>query len=121
MTETEPKDVLVHASARDLAGKWAVNVASDERCYWRVSGTPKQTEAGRRIWFEDGGTIHAWGEIVEVTDGRIWFEAAYGTHLPCFDDAPTRGFTYIEPLLPRLDDAEWSNEPDGKISVEEPA
>lgn len=108
-------DVLIHAGSQDLAHKWTEKLAADEQAYWRVNGTPRQTEPGQRVWFEYNGTIHAWGEIVDLEDGRIWFDGAHEVHLPCLDDAPTRGFTYIQPLLPRLQEAEWHVEPTGEI------
>lgn len=102
---TESNDVLIHAGAQDVNHKLKSNLAADEWAYWRVNGTPRQTEAGRRIWFEYNGRIHAWGEIVDLEDGRIYFDGAEQTDLPCPDDAPKRGFTYVDPLLPRLEQA----------------
>ena len=111
------QDILIHAGAQDLGHKWVTNLSDDELAYWRVSGTPRQTEPGHRIWFEHNGTIHAWGEIVSLDDGRIWFDGARQTHVPCLDDAPTRGFTYIDPLLPRLEETEWHEKDSGEIVV----
>lgn len=101
-----PHDVLIHAGAQNLAHKWMENLGPDEEAFWRVNGTPRQTELGRRVWFEDNGTIFAWGEITALDDGRLWFDGARQTDVPCIDDAPTRGFTYIDPLIPRLLDAD---------------
>lgn len=120
MTDATAHDVLISVSPSDLAGKWRANLTSEMRAYWRVSGTPRQTEPGRRVWFESTlleDTIFAWGEILDLTDGRLWFDAAHETHLPALDDAPSRGFTYIEPLLPRLADTEWHTAPTGEIVV----
>lgn len=99
-------DVLIHARAQDLAHKWAENLGPDEEAFWRVNGTPRQTDPGSRVWFEDNGTIYAWGEITALEDGRLWFDGARRTDVPCIDDAPTRGFTYVEPLIQRLQDAD---------------
>lgn len=118
-TDDTANDVLIHAGPQDLAHKRVERLASDELAYWRVTGTPRQTKPGRRVWFEHNGTINAWGEIVELEDGRIWFDGAHETYVPCLDDAPTRGFTYIDPLLPRLEQAEWHTEPTGEIVVED--
>lgn len=122
MTDTK-NDVLIQSGAQDLAHKRPSNLGPDEVAYWRVTGTPRQTEPGQRIWFASPllDCIHAWGEITRIEAGRIYFDAAHETHLPCLDDAPTRGFTYIDPLLPRLEDAEWSEEPTGEIVVEREA
>lgn len=110
-------DVLIRAGASDLGHKWVETLGADERAYWRVNGTPRRTAAGRRVWFAHLDRIHAWGEITDLTDGRIWFDGAHQTDLPCLDDAPTRGFTYIDPLLPRLENAEWRTLPNGEIEV----
>ena len=100
---TESQDVLIHASHSDVAHKHRPALAADEEAYWRVNGTPRQTEPGQRIWFEDHGRIHAWGLITALEDGRLWFDRARLVDLPCPEDAPTRGFTYVEPLAGRLD------------------
>lgn len=115
MTDDTDQDIIIHASAQDLGHKWVAKLGDDERAYWRVNGTPRQTEPGRRIWFEHNERIHAWGEIVELEDGRIWFDGARETHLPCLDDAPTRGFAYIDPLFPRLEETEWHVQDTGEI------
>ena len=118
MTDTT-HDVLIEAGAQTLAHKWRPTLAPDEEAYWRVSGTPRQTEPGRRVWFAAPrlDVIHAWGKITALDDGRLWFDGARGTHVPCLDDPPTRGFTYIDPLLPRLEDVEWEEQPTGRIEV----
>lgn len=95
-------DVLIHAPATDLAHKWSENLGTDEIAYWRVTGTPRQTEPGQKVWFEYDGRIHSWATITDLADGRLYFDGAQQTDLPCPDDAPTRGFTYIDPLEPRL-------------------
>jgi len=113
------KDVLIQATQSELFHKQPVNLEEDEEVFWRVSGTPRETEPGRRIWFSYNGSIHAQGTITELEDGRIWFDSAKSTHVPCLDDAPTRGFTYIEPLLPRLEETDWSVEETGEIVIEQ--
>lgn len=112
-----PQDVLVHAPVTDVIHKHPTNLSSDEEAYWRVNGTPRQTETGRRIWFEYQDSIHAWGEITALEDGRIWFDAAHETYVPCLDNAPTRGFTYIDPLLPRLEEVDWSVSSTGEFVI----
>lgn len=104
-TADEPKDVLINADTGDLAGKWLPQLPDDHEAYWRVSGTPRQTEPGQTVWFaHDPAGIFAWGRITRLEDGRLWFDGARETDLPCLDDAPTRGFTYIDPLRDRLQD-----------------
>lgn len=115
--DEDTRDVLIHAGASDLAHKRPDKLGDDEVAYWTVSGTPRQTEPGRQVWFEYDDIIHAHGEITAVEDGRIYFDAAKETHVPCLDDAPTRGFTYIDPLVPRLDDTDWHVEPTGETVV----
>jgi len=105
---TDTKDVLIRTAHADVEHKRPAVLADDEEAYWRVSGEPQQTEPGRKIWFARGDHIHAHGEITALEDGRIWFDAAHETYVPCLDDAPPQGFTYVEPLIPRLDDTEWS-------------
>jgi len=104
------KDVLIHTSASNLGHKWLINLGPDEEAFWRVNGTLRQTETGRRVWFEDIGRIHAWGKITALEDGRLWFDGARQVDLPCLDDAPSRGFTYIEPLVPRLAEHDFGGE-----------
>lgn len=116
---SEPQDVLIQASPQDLAHKWADKVPDGNVCYWTVNGTPRRTEPGRRVYFASTSIedIYAWAEIVELEDGKIWFEPVQETHLPCLDDAPTRGFRYIDPLLPRLQETDWGEKPTGEIVV----
>lgn len=116
--DPDTKDVLISASSSDIAHKRVTNLSSHEEAFWRVSGTPQQTGPGRRVWFVDRDTIHAYGEITALEDGRLWFDGAHETYLPCLDDAPTRGFCYIEPLIPRLDDTDWSVTDAGEFVVE---
>mgnify|MGYP000347924834 CR=1 FL=1 len=106
MDETN-RDVLVSATWDDLAHKRPETLTGDEEAYWRVSGTPRQTAPGQRVWFADEDRIIAWGEITALADGRLWFDGAHETTVPLLDDPPARGFTYIYPLAPRLREDDW--------------
>jgi len=103
----KPNEVLIHASPSDLAHKHVNNLSDDEEAFWRVSGTPRQVEPGRRIWFEWDGRIHAWGTITALEDGRLWFDGARRVDYECPVEAPTRGFKYIDPLTPHFADGSW--------------
>ena len=100
------QDVLIHADPEEVAHKHLDEIAHVEDAYWRVNGEPRRTEPWCRIWFEDDGRIHAWGIITDVEDGRIWFDGARSTDLPCPVDAPTRGFKYVDSLTPRLSESQ---------------
>jgi|GEM_PF-2326994 len=109
-SEDRTKDVLISATAGDLAHKRPLALDADEDAYWRVAGTPRQTAPGRRVWFADrdapGDTdrVIGWGEITALEDGRLYFDGARDVCLPCLDDPPSRGFTYVDPVAPRLRD-----------------
>ena len=90
-------DVVIRSTADKLAHKWEGNVPADHECYWTVSGTPRQTTAGNRIWFVRENHAFATAEITDVEDGRIWFEPLRSVDMPMPEDAPTRGFRYINP------------------------
>ncbi|WP_337653265.1 hypothetical protein [Halomontanus rarus] len=90
------KDVLIYADERTVEHKLAENIPDGhDQCFWTVSGTPRQTGPGASILFSDGDRVHARGEVVEVTRGRIWFSPLE----TCDDDLPcepvTRGFKYV--------------------------
>jgi len=93
---TAHSDVLIRADPDSLTHKLARNLDADEVAYWRVSGTPRQTDAGQLIAFARDGRIHTVGEITGVAEGRLYFEAAERTDRPVPRDPPTRGFTYVE-------------------------
>lgn len=90
------KDVLIHTTESSIAHKRRGNVPADETPFWTVSGTPRQTEPGCRIWFEADGELIATGEIVDVEAGRIWFEPLSEADGEPPVDPPSRGFTYVD-------------------------
>ncbi|WP_276257211.1 hypothetical protein [Halomontanus rarus] len=89
------KDVLIYADERTVEHKLESEVPDGNQCFWTVSGTPRQTDAGCEVLFSDGDRVHARGEVVDVTRGRIWFTPLE----KCDDDLPcepvTRGFKYV--------------------------
>ena len=90
-------DVLIYADRVDVEHKLRGNLADEhDRCYWTVSGTPRQTEPGCRVLFTDGERVHAAGEITDVEDGRLWFDPLerVDEELPC--EPTTRGFKYVK-------------------------
>ena len=99
-------DVVIHASVSAVAHKHVDDLGDDEEAFWRVNGEPRRTEPGRHIWFETDGRIHGWGMITGVEDGRIWFDGLRKDDLPCPVSVPTRGFKYVDPLVPEFSDYE---------------
>lgn len=90
------RDVLIHTTEEQLKHKQRGNVPDGETPFWTVNGHPRQTEAGERIWFEAEGRLIATAEIVDVTDGRIWFEPLKQIDVEAPVDPPTRGFSYVD-------------------------
>lgn len=90
------KDVLISATEDAVEHKMVGEVQDGEMCYWTVHGTPRQTEAGRRVWFARDGRLFASGEITGVEDGRIWFAPLQSEDRDAPEDPPSRGFQYIE-------------------------
>ncbi|GGL70210.1 hypothetical protein [Halocalculus aciditolerans] len=92
----EHRDVHVHADLNAVEHKLAANLPADEVAFWTVNGMPRQTGAGARIVFSTNDRVVAEGEIVDVVDGRIWFdglEETDGEVIPAIQP-PTRGFKY---------------------------
>ncbi|QIO25468.1 hypothetical protein [Haloarcula sp. JP-L23] len=98
MDSDDYMDVLVHTTDEQIDHKLRENVPDGHTCYWTVTGTPRQTRFGQRIWFETDGRIVAGGQIEGVETGRIWFSPLERVDVAPPTDPPTRGFTYIEPL-----------------------
>jgi len=91
-------DVLIQTSHDALEHKMAGEVPVGHLPFWRVTGTPRQTEPGRAILFSDGQRVIARGVIAKLEEGRIWFSPLEGVDEDLPDDAPTRGFTYVDPV-----------------------
>jgi prepilin-type processing-associated H-X9-DG protein len=89
------QDVLISASAADVKHKLRQNVTDGHQCYWRVSGTPRQTAPGASVLFADGHGVHSKGEITALEDGRIWFTPLERVNETAPRDPPSRGFTYV--------------------------
>lgn len=89
-------DVLIQTDTDELEHKLEGNVPDDEVCYWTVSGKPQRTTAGRDVLFTDGDRVIGRAEIVDVEDGRLWFEPV----TPVDEELPTapttRGFKYVD-------------------------
>jgi hypothetical protein len=71
---TDHRDVHIHADRETLAHKLEKNLPDDEVAYWTVNGKPRQTGAGAKIYFSTADHVVARGEIIDVEEGRIWFD-----------------------------------------------
>ena len=89
-------DVLIHTTESSIAHKRRGNVPSSETPFWTVSGTPRQTEPGCRIWFEADGELIATATITAVEEGAIWFEPLRDAEGEPPVEPPSRGFTYVD-------------------------
>jgi hypothetical protein len=96
MSADDYQDVIVHATEEQIDHKLAENVPDDHMCYWQVSGKPRQTRFGQRIWFENGGRIVATGGIYGVETDRIWFYPLESVDLDVPVDVPSQGFKYVD-------------------------
>jgi len=96
MTADDYNDVLIHATDEEIDHKLAENVPDDHQCYWTVSGTPRQTRFGQRIWFETDGRIVAVGHVESVETGRIWFTPLKRVDVAVPTDPPNQGFMYLD-------------------------
>lgn len=93
------KDVVIGTTETQLEHKYAENVPDGHECYWTVSGTPRQTAPGRRVWFTFRPTerVFATAEITRLEDGKLWFTPVRRVETrKCLRTAP-RGFKYTEP------------------------
>ena len=96
MDADDYRDVLIHASEDEIEHKLKENVPDDHRCYWTVSGTPRQTRHGQRVWFESDGRIVAGGIVDHVEAGRLWFSPLERVDADLPKDPPNQGFTYLD-------------------------
>lgn len=96
MNGEDYKDVLIHASEEQIDHKLAENVPDDHKCYWMVSGTPRQTRYGQRVWFETDGRIVAVGQVHNIETGRIWFTPLERVDAEPPEDPPNQGFMYLD-------------------------
>jgi hypothetical protein len=93
---SDRRDVLIHAAREDILHKHEHRLDADEVAFWTVNGTPRHTGPGATIAFADGDVLIATGEIVDVTDGRIWFDELTAAAGAPPEEPPTRGFTYTD-------------------------
>lgn len=98
--DTDPRHVLIYAASEDTRHKFLGPLDAGDRAYWRVSGTPRQTQPRCRVFFHDGDLIYAEGMITGLEDGRIWFTPLESVRLdhPDRPDGGHRGFRYIDGL-----------------------
>ena len=89
-------DVLIQTTRDALAHKMKGEVTPGHLPFWRVHGTPRQTEVGRSILFSDGDRVIARGVIGKVEDGRIWFSPLEAVDEDLPDEPPSRGFKYVD-------------------------
>ena len=90
------RDVLIQTTPEALAHKMKGEVTPGHLPFWRVNGTPRQTEAGRSILFSDGDRVIARGVIGDVEEGRIWFSPLEDVDEELPADPPSRGFKYVD-------------------------
>jgi len=95
-TDMNYKDVLIHASEDEIDHKLKANVPDGHKCYWTVSGTPRQTRFGQRVWFETDGRIVAVGQVYNIEAGKIWFTPLERVDADVPEDPPNQGFMYLD-------------------------
>ncbi|MFC6768338.1 hypothetical protein [Natrinema soli] len=89
---SEPDDVLGQTTRNDLEQKIDGEIPVGHLPFWQVAGTPRRTEPGRAIPFSDGQRV-----IATLEGGRIWFSPLEEVDDELPDDAPSRGFTSVDP------------------------
>lgn len=95
MTDNE-RDVLIYVpSIEDIRHKFESNLNDDEIAYWAVHGTPRQTGEGAAVLFSDGERVVATGDIVGVSENRLWMDHLERDDRPNPAEPTTRGFKYV--------------------------